>query len=89
MRSSTWMLQYAIICLIEFLFVQRTTAPPLNICPVGWNDDGNGCLGVLEGVPPLECHPGLRLVGDKCIGELVRPAISVALQTPACDTNKY
>ncbi|XP_055388564.1 uncharacterized protein LOC129617261 [Condylostylus longicornis] len=69
---------------------QTTIVPLVNVCPHGWTDSGEGCIGSVE-TPGVECRPGLRLVGEKCVGELVRPAITLTLKVPAedCETKKY
>lgn len=69
--------------------VQTTVVPSLKVCAEGWTDSGEGCFGHLDIKPGLECRPGLTLVDSACVGQLVRPSISLTLQVPEeCDV-KY
>lgn len=74
----------------QVVLFQTTVVSPLNVCASGWKDTGTGCLGQLEKVPDVECRPGLTLVDDQCVGQLVRHPVHVSLKIPEpCESKGY
>lgn len=64
------------------------TLPGHRSCGAGFTDVGTGCFGLVSTGEGLECPEGLALIGDRCVGQIVRPAVAVTMLSEPLDCSK-